>query len=515
MKKSVILLLCGLLMTGCGKSAADLNIDPSANSADTTKPPMITSFPVSDGKHQPRDLDMSKYSENAKIYTGDDIYIESIQCGYVSNMPRNLLITDQEQLEYARELYPLFIPEDADDQTRWLLQNAVIDPFNAMTEKYPVSEYDYLLSYESFVIGTEIYAGGILVDNDFLFFINAQDCVYPDYGDTTPDAEEGACHIAAVPKDLLDDYLSHGNASNWIIPDRNNMYQDKDYFFKYGYKPSASLYDIYGDTNYIIRSVDELSRFKQMSSHLKDTRNNSMLDFLSADFSKSALLVRFTQSDEKFVFLDDSSLTISGNNINMDLSLGDDYPNGKKGGTYIFYASIPLRFLTEDNYDSWVAPPQDVCSEFTPVIDTRKYSKDAVILTTDDIYIGSVHSRNTQFSGNYIIYGEDGTAQVWDGLGLGKDNNFVDFVELNLYNFDFDKYPDSINNFLFVQYKNFENGSPELYPYALVIDGNKAEFVYSELSDSFVQQPDSYLFCAAVPEELINNVSFDGWDFYN
>ena len=53
--------------------------------------------------------------------------------------------------------------------------------------------------------------------------------------------------------------------------------------------------------------------------------------------------------------------------------------------------------------------------------------------------------------------------------------------------------------------------------YALVIDGKKAQFLYTENKnvDKSNKRPDSYCFFAAVPKELLVSVNFDGWSVYD
>jgi hypothetical protein len=461
--------------------------------------------------------DLSRYGDNARYCTTDEIYIEWIDAGYVSGMPTLLMITDREQLEYAKTRYPLFTSEEAEENKDRKRCSSLGEPFARMTEKYPVEKYTYLLEYISASGGGyHIIPAGLVITDDTIAFVNSPDSRYPERGDTIPDVCSDYCYMAAVPKE----YLAGGSYSGWTVPDAGDMYQDEHYELNCLCYDTEDVYDIYGDTRYLMRTREQYDDFLAMSAHLTVGEARVVCD-LRPDFENEAVAAYFLTSEgiaadspasgENKVVIDGKLLSVNygGFTVNED-----------RIGTYMIYAVIPSRFLTEESYDGWQTPPRTVPAQTgIPDIDRSSYGKDAIILTADDIVLYGTHTSCTDFSGKYVMCGEDGVSEVWDGLGLCGDNNFVKFVEANMINLDYDRYPDQFgnDNVLFVQYNNPGFYGSGMKPYALVIDGNKAEFLYTEnkSADKTDNRPDSYCFFAAVPRYLLGDINFAGWSVHD
>ena len=312
---------------------------------------------------------------------------------------------------------------------------------------------------------------------------------------------EGYCFLAAIPKA----YLLNDQYPGWLYPDRNNMYQDKDYDFTCNYYVSPELNAIYNDQKYIMRTQEEFENFCNASAEIKNLRGDPVISSLwKIDFERNALLAYFIPMDQKY-FTYQYGIIIDGNKITTDLIFNDDAYHGKKNGIYMISAVIPKKYLTEKSYDGWTAPdfPPPVPDQI-PEIDRNQYSETALLLTTDDIFLYGAQQIDTSFSGKYVMHGEDSIAYIWDDLGMYQNQEFQDFIEAHEYNFDFDQYPESDENYLFMQYLDADY---KLIPYAFVIDGNTAEFLYTEGN----YQPGHYCFYAAVPEELIQNFYFPDW----
>ncbi|MBQ9382771.1 MAG: hypothetical protein IJT87_00900 [Ruminiclostridium sp.] len=460
-------------------------------------------------------IDLSLYGSNARFYPSDDIYVKWIDVGYAGKMPDLLMISDRKQLDYAKIRYPLSIPDDADEDTRFHSDDPLTEPFEEMTEKYPVGEYTYLLEYvRASGGGYHIIPAGIVISDDRIAFIASPDSKYPEWGDTVPDVCSDYCYMAAVPKG----YLSSGTYPGWEQPDEDNMYRDADYRISAYFTDTDDVYDIYGDTNYIIRTRDEYDDFLAMSSQLLTVRGGRVISVGDPDLEKAAVIVCFFKSADcngaQAADAGERKVIVDGNTITVQYPLGWD----ERSGTYMIYAYIPKRFLTEQSYDGWQAPPHtEPARAGIPDIDRSKYGKDAVILTAEDIVIYGSHTSCTDFSGRYVMRGEKGISAVWDDLEMYGDNNFEQFVEKNRFTPDNGKYPAGCENVIFVQYNNFDHYGSGLRPYALVIDGNKAEFLYTENknADKTDKRPDSYCFFAAVPEELLDSIDFDGWSVYD
>ena len=464
------------------------------------------------GKKTDAVIDMSRYGEGARFYSTDDVYVEWIDVGSVEKMPSFLMITTREQLEYAKVRYPLSIRGDADENTIYHLNSPITEPFEKMTEKYPIEEYTYLLEYvRANGGGYHIIPSGIMIGSDRIYFIDSPDSVFPELEDSMPDVCSDYCYMAAVPKE----YLSSGSYPGWEQPDEDNMYQDANYRLSARFTDTDDVYDIYGDTHYIMRTREEYDDFLAMSSQLMTVRGAHVISDERPDLDEAAVLAYFRRSaDADGAAPAERRVVIEGNTVTVEYPVGWD----DRTGTYMIYAFIPKRFLTAQSYEGWQAPPHTEPKQADiPFIDRSKYGRDALILTSEDIVIYGSHTSCTDFSGKYVMRGEKGISAVWDGLEMYRDDNFRQFVEDNRFNLDFEKYPSECENVIFVQYNNFDYYGSRLHPYALVIDGNKAEFLYNENKDADKsdKRPDSYCFFAAVPKELLGNVDLEGWSVYD
>ncbi len=487
--------------------------EPDGKPETTTAPVKKTINADSPAASRP---DLSDYGENAEYYTADEIYIRWTDVGYVDDMPSLLMITNREQLEYAKERYPLYIPEGADENTRYSRFSPLIEPFAEMTERYPVEKYTYLLEYvRADGGGYHIIPAGLVVGEDRLCFINSPNSVYPERDDVMPDVCSDYCYMAAVPKE----YLPEETYTGWLLPDPDDMCQDAHYDLTCLSYDTEDVYDIYGGTHYLMRTRAEYDDFLAMSAHLTTVNGRPVFPDMSPDFENEAVAAYFLTakdiaaaapvSGENKVIADGKTLTVNYGGIKA---------SADRIATYMIYAVIPKRFLTEASYDGWQAPTHTAARTVeTPAIDRSRYGKDTLILTADDIALCGTHTSCTDFSGKYVMCGDEGVSAVWDGLKMYKDNNFMKFVEMNRCNMKFEEYPKSENNVLFVQYNNPDCYGRDLRPYALVIDGKKAEFLYTENSsaDKSDKRPDSYCFFAAVPEELLTDIHFDGWSVYD
>lgn len=208
MKRSIFIIAAmGMLLTSCGvpsgSSADGFSSSETEPSTDTTKADTEKHYAANGVELK---VDMSRYSENAKLLTADDIYLVSSNCGYVSGEGSYFIaIADQEQLDCAREKYGLALPpEGISDDELWRYDTVISEPFNDMAEKYPLDEYTYVLEYDEVSSGGyDIRVGALLVDEDNLFFVRTADSKTPDPDEPQTDEMGGYCFMAAVPKDML------------------------------------------------------------------------------------------------------------------------------------------------------------------------------------------------------------------------------------------------------------------------------------------------------------------------
>ena len=143
-------------------------------------------------------IDLSKYSKDAKLLTADDIWLMSFHCGYISdNSPYKLIIETEQQLDCAMKQYALL-------------------PDEAIREKYPISDYSYVIEYvEVGSGGYDLKAGALAVDTDRLAFVQSEDSRTPDPFSTQTTVMDGFCYMAALPKGTL----MNEHYENWTYPE--------------------------------------------------------------------------------------------------------------------------------------------------------------------------------------------------------------------------------------------------------------------------------------------------------
>jgi len=285
---------------------------------------------------------------NAKYYTSEEIYLLSYANGYVDNDRRydNMVIENEEQLAYARE-------------------RSLILPTDEMVEQYPLSEYTYVISYDQVSSGGySLKAESLCIGDNYMFFEMTDDSHTPK-GDSAPSVMGGFLHMAAVPKS----YLGDRRYTGWTYPDRNDMYQNEDYFAicKMGVTPDEALLEIYGNTCYLIRSEKEFKRFLGMSQTVVDmtgtpclvagTFENRDNSYKEPDFAEVALLVQFFPGDGRGYCFVEKMVSIENGQIILNTQVQDETAkDGEPQGSSVFFAHIPKEFLTEESYEGWVTP---------------------------------------------------------------------------------------------------------------------------------------------------------------
>lgn len=329
MKRSIILVLVLMLVL----------------SACSTRDVVGQSSKVGENSDVSEDVEVNEESvieEQTDIttYTSEDIYIYSYNSGYIENDRRfsNVVIENEEQLAYAME-------------------RSNILPSEEMLEQYPLTEYTYVIEYDKFT--HDVYswkAESLCIGEDCMYFKMTDDS--SEEGESL--VMEGYVHMAAVPKS----YIGDRKYSDWLYPDRNDMYQNEDYFAVYtlGFSSRTVLGDIYGDTCYLIRDEEEFTRFLSMPKAMGEEGLDRLLFanlylYKDPDFSEMALLIRIFPgygSGDRYV---DEAIRIEGNQIIMDTQIIDDITKRENlDEVCVFYAHIPKEYLTEENYEGWITP---------------------------------------------------------------------------------------------------------------------------------------------------------------
>lgn len=326
-------------------------------------------------------VDMSCYSDNAKLLTADDIYLLSFNCGCVSgNPPDRIVIANKEQLDYSMERYDLALPSDDE---LLCYNTSISETFNEMADKYPISDYTYVLEYvEVSHGGYDLRAGALLMDEENLEFIMTADSKIPD-PDTVQTCDMGGfCYMAAVPKDML----MNDHYEKWIYPDVNDMYQDPDFCYRVscGASDTTDLYDVYGDKGYIIRSKAELNMFDMMAEGVTDSSGREHDFDPKVDFDKAVLFVEVFRCEFGPVKPDSTGMvTVEKDTVKMEY----DEPEGD--GTGFAYAVIPKRFLPEHISSEWQSP--HLTFDLDEHIDLSRIITGEKSDTVDEGYVVSFH----------------------------------------------------------------------------------------------------------------------------
>lgn len=188
MKRMLILLtaVC-LLSSACGSKPA------------TLEAPEAESTPAPEQSVSGLDIDMSKYSDQARLLTPDtdNMYLQSYHCGYLSDFEgdASFIIRSQAELDAFNAQYPeanqhvpVWYPDTGEDYYI----------------EYDLEHYDLLLDY--FAVGSPNYrytAGGLLVDTDILSFVMTSDSGNIGGGEEVAAVMDGFWFEAAVPKGTL------------------------------------------------------------------------------------------------------------------------------------------------------------------------------------------------------------------------------------------------------------------------------------------------------------------------
>lgn len=396
MKRFLLMLgVMGIFITSCGTESGSLveNNVPETTCSVIEKTSESEKYYAANGKELK--LNLGSYSENVKVLTEDDIYLKSVDCGYISGKKSYMLIIEnREQLDTAFERYELGKQCDG----------TVSISFTEMVENYPVEDYTYVIQYV--MTSSGIYdqrIGALVFDENNLNFVTTVDSKTPDRDQPQEEVMGGYCFYAAVPKGvLLNDHYER-----WVYPDANDMYQDKDYFYNVSYAAyeTTELYDAYTDTEYdtqyVIRNEDEFRDFIDRSKDMKDSSGKPVFTFdPKVDFDNAVLVCEFFKCEYE------QSHTFSHVKVNIE----DDYVYmnyEKTDGSRIgfAYAVIPWKYIPETLSSYWEILEEEANTE-RPTYEIEKYSD----IDTDYIeegYIAVFHGGVGECTQQTYVYKDD------------------------------------------------------------------------------------------------------------
>lgn len=301
----------------------------------------------------------SEVKGESQIYTNEDIYLESFECGYIGEYRpiryATVIIENEEQLAYAEEQYGLNEEDIYPD--KWMdYPTGFARYFTIMKEQYPLEGYNYVFSYDEVSSGGYYYhADRLEITEDSIYFLMDDESYSPKGDEAVAAVMGGFGHVAAVPKE----YMEGREFPGAIYPDPNDMSQDEDYQLSAAYDlGDESLYQVYGDKKYIIRNEAEYEAYLAMTDDVKLNERRTLQ--VDVDLEKTALLVTFFTRDEPYIFCKTQEVKIEGNQLFMEYELVRENPGEKmESATGVLYAYVPQRFLTEDNYEGWTVPEVD------------------------------------------------------------------------------------------------------------------------------------------------------------
>ena len=391
----IILGALSIILTSCGTESGNIVENSENEATDSVVGTTIENEKYYAANGTELNLELSSYSENVKVLTADDIYLQGFDCGYISGAQSYMLvIEDQEQLDAAFEKYELGKQCD----------NAISSPFNEMVEEYPVSDYTYVIEYIMTISG--IYdqrVGALVFDEEYLNFVTTVDSKTPDRDTPQPDVMGGYCFMAAVPKGgLLNDRYER-----WTYPDGNDMYQDKDFCYSVSYDAyeNTDLYDLYTDTEYnvqyIIRSDEEFREFIGRSGDLKDSSGDPVFTFdPEVNFDNALLVCEFFKCEyEQAKTFSRGKVYIGDDYIDMDYEKTD----GSRTG--FAYAVIPWKYIPETLSSYWEILEEEANTE-KPTSEIEKYF-DIDTDYIEDGYVAVFHGGVGERTYETYVYKDD------------------------------------------------------------------------------------------------------------
>ncbi len=297
--------------------------------------------------------------EEGIVYTEEDIFLTSFDCGCIMEydliQDEIVVIETEEQLVFAEESYG-WIVNPTEEKEPGYFESPIADVFQSMKAEYPICDYTYVVMYQETTSGVYYYhADRLRVTEDHVGFLMDEESTKPDaWFERVTEDMGGFCHMAAVPKE----YLAGYEFPYVFYPDPNDMYQDRYYWAEVDSGlADETLYEVYGDSRYIIRDEEEYARFLEKSEgvHLLWNRKSIKLPFV--DFEKGALLVYFITEEETDIAYEVAPVEITDTSILLQYEgRSRSWSEPCSTQTCMVYACIPHKYLTQESYEGWITP---------------------------------------------------------------------------------------------------------------------------------------------------------------
>ncbi len=198
-----------LLITACGQQNDKTEHSSSESASRSTH----------ETEHSTSESTSQSTHEEVITYTNKDIYINSFECGYISQEQKPepykvYVIETQEQLDYAKKNSGIGFPADYNAEDYWYYNVDIVKAFEKMESDYPFSEYCYVFEYEE-VISTGYYyhADKVVIDEEknSIYFKHDDESYSPSENDICGDAMGGFFHMSAIPREYIDRYEFNNN----------------------------------------------------------------------------------------------------------------------------------------------------------------------------------------------------------------------------------------------------------------------------------------------------------------
>ena len=322
-----------LMMTACGNSGgADKKVSKGGTG----------------GSDQNQKLGLS-----GAEYMLDGVYVENVDCGYISTEPHpeqyiSYLIINEADVEAAETKLGMKMPNGQETG------GGHIDAFYKVMTDYPLEYYVYLFIYQEYsCLGHNSHADGVVYKDEALNF-HYDVMESPDEDEAVCDAMDGEFKIAAIPKEAIMDKTISKNVRPSRIESSDSIKFSEDTMFSLRvYEPwmyESLHFTLMSDGTLIVLYYDtELGR-----EHLSDERMNAIREFFSPEkVYDMDIGIEDTRTDgiSNYIILYDAD----GNEIEAggyELVGGDDF-NG--------YFNTLYRML-EDDYTKQFSDKLDECA---------------------------------------------------------------------------------------------------------------------------------------------------------
>ena len=154
-------------------------------------------------------------ANNDTVYTAQDIYIYSFECGYLSQHQnlRNkfVMATSKEQFFDMKKMFSA-----CDGEVDEAFHECMDEEFKKLENQYPIEEYTYCFCYDEVSSGGYyLHADKVQIKDDAIGFLMDDESYSPGVYDVTEDVMGGFFHLAAIPKENLEN-MTFENA---VFPD--------------------------------------------------------------------------------------------------------------------------------------------------------------------------------------------------------------------------------------------------------------------------------------------------------